>query len=59
MFRIIRVNPRLTKPTSIDWNILTREKFDRIPILKEIQFKEMKSGKDVRLKEDLSGMLKS
>ena len=37
--RIIRVEKRLPKPEGVIWNILTREKFDKIPILKEIQVK--------------------
>ena len=45
-----RISERLKKPDGIQWGLLTREKFEGIPILKEIQYKEMKGGKDTRLK---------
>ena len=45
-----RISDRLKKPDGIQWGLLTREKFEGIPILKEIQYKEMKGGKDTRLK---------
>ena len=35
--RIIRVENRRQKPSGIIWNLLSKEKFDKIPILKEIQ----------------------
>jgi len=47
---VFRVSERLKKPEGIQWSLLSREKFDQIPILKEIQYKEMKNGKDTRLK---------
>lgn len=47
---VFRVKDRLSKPDAILWSMLTREKFDSIPILREIQFKEMKAGKNVTLK---------
>ena len=37
------------KPDHIEWNILTREKFDQVGILKELQFREKKAGKCVKL----------
>ena len=40
------------KPDHIIWNLLSREKFDQIPILKEIRFKEKKAGKDTMLKDE-------
>ena len=40
---------RLPKPDHIEWSILTREKFENIGVLKELQFKEKKTGKDVKL----------
>ena len=43
---------RLPKPEGIIWKLLSREKFDKIPILKEIQYREMKAGKEVRLRDD-------
>ncbi len=46
---VIRVEKRLPKPDAILWSILSREKFDSIPILKEIQHMEKKAGKDVKL----------
>ena len=47
---VFRVSERLKKPEGIQWSLLSRDKFDQIPILKEIQYKEMKNGKDTRLK---------
>ncbi len=52
--RVIRVERRLPKPTRILWNMLTREKFAQVGVLKEMQFKERRSGVDVRLAEDLA-----
>ena len=49
---IIRVEKPLPKPTKILWNLLTREKFQSIEILTEIQFKEKRAGNDVRLKDE-------
>ncbi len=48
--QVIRVAERLKKPERIIWSLITREKFEQIDILKEIQFKEKRAGKDVRLK---------
>ena len=47
-----RFQDKLTKPEHIIWNLLTRKKFDQIPILREIQFKEHKLGKNVQLKDE-------
>ena len=47
---VFRVSERLKKPEGIQWSLLSRDKFDQIPILKEIQYKEMKNGKDTRLR---------
>merc|ERR1712150_312391 len=44
--------PKKPKPDHIIWNLLSREKFDQIPILKEIRFKEKKAGKDTILKDE-------
>lgn len=49
---VFRVKDKLPRPDHIIWNILTKEKFDQIPILKEIQFKEQKAGKNVQLKDE-------
>lgn len=49
---VFRVENRLRKPGGIIWNMLTREKFDQIGILKELQYKELKAGKDTRLKDE-------
>ena len=49
---VFRVKDRLPKPDHIIWNILTREKFNQIPILRELQFKEQKAGKNVQLKDE-------
>jgi len=51
---VIRVKDRLSRPDHIIWNILTKEKFDQIPILKELQFKEQKAGKNVLLKDNVN-----
>ena len=51
---VIRVDKRLPKPDHIIWNILTRQKFEQIPILREIQFKEHKAGTNVQLKDETS-----
>jgi len=49
---VFRVKDKLPKPDHIIWNILTREKFNQIPILRELQFKEQKAGKNVQLKDE-------
>ena len=50
--QVFRVKDRLTKPDHIIWSMLTREKFNQIPILRELQFKEQKAGKIVQLKDE-------
>ena len=50
--KVFRVKDRLTKPDHIIWSMLTREKFNQIPILRELQFKEQKAGKIVQLKDE-------
>ena len=40
------------KPERIIWSLITRGKFDKIPVLREIQFKEKRAGNDVRLKDE-------
>ena len=49
---VFRVKDRLDKPDHIIWSMLTREKFNQIPILRELQFKEQKAGKNVHLKDE-------
>ena len=49
--QVFRVKDRLSRPDHIMWNMLTKEKFDQVPILRELQFKEHKAGKDVNLKD--------
>merc|ERR1719464_1981346 len=49
---VFLVKDRLTKPDHIIWSLLTREKFNQIPILRELQFKEQKAGKIVQLKDE-------
>lgn len=51
--QIWKVADRLPKPDHIIWSLLTREKFEQMPILREIQFKEKKAGKAVRLADDV------
>ena len=46
---MIRVTNRLPKPDQILWNIIAREKFEQVGILKELQFREKKAGKCVKL----------
>lgn len=48
---IIRVEHKLAKPDHIIWNMMSKEKFDQIPILKELHFKEQKAGKNTTLKD--------
>merc|ERR1712072_1636695 len=48
---VIRVSNRLPKPDHLQWDIITREKFDQIGILKELQFREKKAGKCVKLSD--------
>ena len=45
---VFRVENRLKKPEGIIWNMLTREKLEQVGILKELQYKERKAGKDTR-----------
>ena len=47
---VIRVSEPSPKPERIIWSLITREKFDNIPVLREIQYKEKRAGNDVRLK---------
>ena len=47
---VIRVSEPSRKPEKILWSLITRKKFDQIPVLREIQFKEKRAGNDVRLK---------
>ena len=47
---VIRVSEPSPKPERIIWSLITREKFDKIPVLREIQYKEKRAGNDVRLK---------
>ena len=49
---VFRVETRKPKPDHIIWNLISQEKFDQIPILKEIRFKEKKAGKDTMLKDE-------
>lgn len=35
--KIIRCQPRLSKPKSINWSLITEEKFQEIPILRKLQ----------------------
>lgn len=46
---VIRVSDRLPKPDHIQWDIIAREKFEQVGILKELQFREKKAGKCVKL----------
>lgn len=52
---VFRVSERLPKPEKIIWGMITREKFQKIDILKEIQFKEKRAGNDVRLMGETDG----
>ncbi|XP_013785209.1 methenyltetrahydrofolate synthase domain-containing protein-like isoform X1 [Limulus polyphemus] len=48
--QIIRCEPRLSKPTKVNWALLSKEKLSEIPVLKTLRGKEQKDGKDVALK---------
>ncbi|XP_070565841.1 methenyltetrahydrofolate synthase domain-containing protein-like [Ptychodera flava] len=50
--QLIKCEGTLPKPTGIIWRKLTLEKFNQIPILKNLRFREEKAGKDVRLKHE-------
>ncbi|XP_070565840.1 methenyltetrahydrofolate synthase domain-containing protein-like [Ptychodera flava] len=54
--RLIKCEGNLPKPTGIIWRKLTLEKFNQIPILKNLRFREKKAGKDVRLKHEFESM---
>merc|ERR1711981_1186950 len=51
MGEVIRISNRLPKPDHLQWEIITREKFEQIGILKELQFREKKAGKCVKLSD--------
>merc|ERR1711981_120144 len=48
---VIRVSNRLPKPDHLQWDIITREKFEQVGILKELQFREKMAGKCVKLSD--------
>ena len=41
----------MPKPDHLQWDIITREKFEQVGILKELQFREKKAGKCVKLSD--------
>jgi len=46
---VFRIENRLTKPTKIMWNLLTKEKINQISLLKAIRKSERSAGVDVSL----------
>ncbi|XP_076362067.1 methenyltetrahydrofolate synthase domain-containing protein lost isoform X2 [Tachypleus tridentatus] len=48
--QIIQCEPRLSKPTAVNWALLSIEKLNEIPVLKALRWKEQEDGKDVTLK---------
>ncbi|XP_077978647.1 methenyltetrahydrofolate synthase domain-containing protein-like [Glandiceps talaboti] len=51
--RTIKCDGNLTQPSGIIWSMLTKEKFEKIPVLKNLRYREKKAGKDVRLKYEI------
>lgn len=57
--RTIRCENKCARPKGIAWELLTREKFSKIPVLKTLRRQEAEMGIDVRLKEEREGCLDS
>ncbi|XP_063957150.1 methenyltetrahydrofolate synthase domain-containing protein-like [Lytechinus pictus] len=52
--RTIECENKRARPKGIVWELLTREKFSQIPVLKVLRRQEAEMGIDVRLKEERS-----
>ncbi|XP_076635988.1 methenyltetrahydrofolate synthase domain-containing protein lost [Colletes latitarsis] len=50
--QVIRVNPRLRKPTGIIWHMLSERRFKTMQILQQLKEMDEKDGKIVTLKEE-------
>ncbi|XP_030849360.1 methenyltetrahydrofolate synthase domain-containing protein [Strongylocentrotus purpuratus] len=57
--RTIRCENKRARPKGIAWELLTREKFFKIPVLTMLRRREAEMGIDVRLKEEREGCLDS
>ncbi|XP_048462030.1 methenyltetrahydrofolate synthase domain-containing protein isoform X4 [Rhincodon typus] len=51
--RVIKTNCSCSKPQGIIWSKVDSEMMEKIPILKSLQFRERKAGKDVALKDEM------
>ncbi|XP_023724618.1 methenyltetrahydrofolate synthase domain-containing protein isoform X3 [Cryptotermes secundus] len=49
--QVIEVNPRLPRPSGINWSLLSERRLNDIPILQTLRDAEMCEGKDCTLKE--------
>uniref|UniRef100_Q52L34-2 Isoform 2 of Methenyltetrahydrofolate synthase domain-containing protein n=1 Tax=Xenopus laevis TaxID=8355 RepID=Q52L34-2 len=49
--RIIKTDCKRAKPQGIIWSMITREMMGKIPILRNLQDRERRAGKDVSLKD--------
>ncbi|XP_058442970.1 methenyltetrahydrofolate synthase domain-containing protein [Malaya genurostris] len=49
---VIRINKRLSRPTGIEWNLLSSRRLEIVPVLKSIKEREEKSGKVIELKSE-------
>lgn len=49
---VIRVSKRLTRPTGIEWNLLSSRRLEIVPVLKSIKEKLEAEGKVVELKSE-------
>ncbi|XP_043562554.1 methenyltetrahydrofolate synthase domain-containing protein isoform X1 [Chiloscyllium plagiosum] len=50
--QVIKTNCSCSKPQGIIWSKVDSNMMEKIPILKSLQFRERKAGKDVALKEE-------
>ena len=57
--KTIRCENKRARPKGISWELLTREKFSKIPVLTTLRRREAEMGIDVRLKEEREGCLDS
>ncbi|XP_058813822.1 methenyltetrahydrofolate synthase domain-containing protein [Topomyia yanbarensis] len=49
---VIRVGKRLSRPTGIEWKLLSSRRLEIVPVLKSIKEREEKSGKVIELKSE-------
>ncbi|KAM8945978.1 methenyltetrahydrofolate synthase domain-containing protein [Pelodytes ibericus] len=55
--RVIKTDCTRAKPQGIIWSKISREMMEKIPILRKLQDKERRAGKDVTLKDDRASHL--